>query len=308
MCGVLHVCAIVFAAAHFWSHSLTAFCPLQPHTSPHPTFHLALLRFKVHEVRSDPTKYSYLLLATQNDWQTCTGLPSQEQIGFPCLTETATYPDVAALAEKHIVNVIIGGSQDPAFCDTTKPDAPCSQLYLGYSRAMGPWFAVPSKTWAEGVAAENWITMSWDMFNPATNNAARFWDGGGVTLAHELGHYLGLMHTHEGAAPCDGNGLARSDAVPDTPQNQRVDSWAAGKGQLATLAGWCSDFRKGKAPQAAELATFNSCNVPGTVDNVLNVMSYLPDACCMVFTPNQVARLQWATASFRPKMLAAFRV
>jgi hypothetical protein len=116
------------------------------------------------------------------------------------------------------------------------------------------------------------------------------------------------MHTHEGAAPCDGDGLSKADAVPDTPVNLETNSFADSEGLLPRLAGWCTDFRNGKKPYPKEVLQYNSCKVPGRVDNIWNVMSYSPDACCMMITPNQIARLQWAIATFRPQMVQAFRV
>jgi hypothetical protein len=43
------------------------------------------LRFQLQEVRSDVKQHPYLLLSTLDDWQSCTGNPSQEAAGFPCL-------------------------------------------------------------------------------------------------------------------------------------------------------------------------------------------------------------------------------
>jgi hypothetical protein len=140
----------------------------------------------------------------------------------------------------------------------------------------------------------------------------------------QLGHFLGLMHTHElseGSSECDANGIAKGDAVPDTPANRQVDAWAAEQNLLAALTGWCSDFRVGNAPKAAELLQFRSCAADSKqkaaaaaaaagskigeaqIDNVWNVMSYSPDPCSMMFSPNQVARMQWAIATFRPKTM-----
>jgi hypothetical protein len=265
------------------------------------------IEFKLQEVRSDVEKYPYLLLSSLEDWQSCTGNPSQEAAGFPCLKDTAKFPDVAALAEKLVVNVIVGGSQTSAFCNFTSTEV-CSSMYLGYCSAMGPWFTRPSPTWREGLSEENWVFITWDMFAPSVKNAWRFWDGGGVTLAHELGHYLGLMHTHEGATPCEGDGLTKADSVPDTPVNLQTEQWAASEGLAVQLAKWCAQFRNSKAPNPKDLLVFNSCKKDDTVDNVFNLLSYLPDACCMVLTPNQIARLQWATTRFRPKMMAQFAV
>lgn len=269
--------------------------------------HMSLLfcRFKLQEVRSDVGKYPYLLLSSLSDWQSCSGNPNQEAAGFPCLKDTAKFPDVSALAEDLVINVLVGGSQITPFCNGTDAEV-CTSLYLGYCSAMGPWFMQASPTWREGLSEENWVVVTWDMFAPTVKNAWRFWNGGAVTVAHELGHYLGLMHTHEGATPCEGDGLTKADAVPDTPVNLQTEQWAYQNGLAMQLAKWCAEFRNSKSPSSRDLLQFNSCKKVNTVDNVFNIMSYVPDACCMIFTENQVARLQWAITNFRPKLMAKF--
>lgn len=107
---------------------------------------------------------------------------------------------------------------------------------------------------------------------------------------------------------CEGDGIALGDAVPDTPVNKQTVQWAADKGLAPALARWCSEFRIGKKPQIKQLFAFSSCEQDANIDNVFNVESYLPDSCCMMFSPNQIARLHWAIASFRPKMMAAYAV
>jgi hypothetical protein len=215
---------------------------------------------------------------------------------------------VAALTNKYVINIIVGGSIFPAWCNRTQEEA-CSNLYAGYTGSIGPWFARPSPTWSETAAAENWISITWDEFSPMARNSKRFWDGGGVTVAHELGHYLGLMHTHEGSAPCEGDGLTKADFVPDTPVNKQTIQWASTNGLAVQLSRWCTQFRSGKQPNPKELLVFNSCvQDPLAIDNVFNLLSYLPDQCCMMLSPNQIARLQWAIARFRPKMMAAYAI
>jgi len=233
------------------------------------------------------------------------GNPEQEGAGFPCLKDTARFPEVASLAEQQVINVIVGGSQSPLYCNWTDTEI-CSSLYLGYSTALGPWFTEASPTWQEGLSEENFIFVTWDMFSPNVKNALRFWNGGAITVAHELGHYLGLMHTHAGA-PCEGDGLTKADAVPDTPVNMQTVQWAASRGLAAELARWCASFRNGQAPSTETLLKFRTCpQDPLRIDNVFNLLSYLPDSCSVILSPNQVARLQWATAMFRPKLVAAY--
>jgi hypothetical protein len=114
----------------------TQFCCVcvPPHIHTHHT-----LRFELQEVRYDVQKYPYLLLGSLKDWQECTGNPSQEAAGFPCLADTAKFPDVAALTAKHVLSVIVGGSQTPTFCNGTKEDV-CNSLYMGYTGSIGPWY------------------------------------------------------------------------------------------------------------------------------------------------------------------------
>lgn len=145
-------------------------------------------------------------------------------------------------------------------------------------------------------------------------NNLRSWNAGACTLAHELGHYLGLRHTHQG--DCSGNGDELADAVPDTPAN--MEFWAftdANPTQhlQVQLASWCTEFREGKKPrpQAKDLLKYNSCPTVNpkegsqlVVDNVFNLLSYLPDACCMVMTKGQVARMHEMIVQYRPGMIA----
>lgn len=92
--------------------------------------------------------------------------------------------------------------------------------------------------------------------------------------------------------------------MADTPPNKKLTAYAAHR--VAQLAAWCQAFRMEPPPRSlteTELKAFSSC---GAVDNVLNVMSAVPHACKMVFSPGQVARLQQMVAQYRPKMMAKY--
>lgn len=311
----------------------------------------AAARFKLEGVRHNPTAHPYLSVASLDDWKACTANNKQaRKYKFPCLSDV-----VGAMTDPpsaYAINVFVSGSMDETsgLCGDR-----CPNLFLGYAKALGPWQEenAISASWTEDAPRENFVALSWDMFaisgDTTIADPALTRDSGAVTLAHELGHYLGLRQvlgcgscavavaagvtaSHQQSIPvrhlclllhalcacrhtfaghpngCSGDGLAATDAVPDTPANQVVNNVFSGR--LADLAGWCADFKAGKAPAAAELLAYNSCGASddGHVDNVFNVMSYIPDACVMVFSPNQVARMQWAIASFRPGLMAAHAV
>jgi hypothetical protein len=130
----------------------------------------------------------------------------------------------------------------------------------------------------------------------------------------QLGHYLGLLHTHEGE--CQGGEPRLGDEVPDTAPNTMLQQLEerlgpAGSVLLLQLQTWCSAFRAGSQPALADLATFNSCPMPPPgqhaadqqIDAVFNLMSYVPAACSMLLTPGQVVRLQRVISQYRPLMM-----
>jgi hypothetical protein len=91
----------------------------------------------------------------------------------------------------------------------------------------------------------------------------------GLTLAHEMGHYLGVYHTFQG-------GCADGDEVGDTPA-QAVPHFACNVG-ADTCAG-------------------------GGVDDMFNFMNYTPDTCMDHFTAGQIQRMINITSAFRPNLV-----
>lgn len=90
----------------------------------------------------------------------------------------------------------------------------------------------------------------------------------GLTVAHEVGHYLGLIHTFQG-------GCADRDDVADTP---------AQSGPTIKCA----------------VEVVDSCPDRPGVDDIRNIMNYTDDDCMAHFTPGQVERMVKAVAEFRP--------
>ncbi|MDP9820313.1 zinc metalloprotease [Nocardioides massiliensis] len=89
----------------------------------------------------------------------------------------------------------------------------------------------------------------------------------GDTLVHEVGHWLGLLHTFEGG--CTGRG----DGVADTP--------------AAAQPTHLCDLHQDTCPDQ-----------PG-LDPVSNFMNYAPDACMNHFTRGQVRRMTQMWEAFR---------
>jgi hypothetical protein len=93
----------------------------------------------------------------------------------------------------------------------------------------------------------------------------------GRTATHEVGHWLGLLHTFQ-------NGCAEpGDGVDDTPF------------QALPTAG---------CPVPAP-----SCGADRGTDPVDNHMNYSSDSCRKQFSAGQIARMQSMTAVFRPRLM-----
>lgn len=92
----------------------------------------------------------------------------------------------------------------------------------------------------------------------------------GLTVAHEVGHYLGLIHTFQG-------GCADRDDVVDTPA------------------------QSGPSMKCA-VEVVDSCPDRPGMDDIRNIMNYTDDDCMAHFTSGQVERMVKAVAEFRPEL------
>ena len=93
----------------------------------------------------------------------------------------------------------------------------------------------------------------------------------GDTGTHEIGHWLGLLHTFQG-------GCSDGDKIGDTPAE---NSPAFG-----------CPFGRDSCPG-------------GGVDPILNYMDYTDDSCMNSFTPDQRDRMEQQMAAFRPAIVNA---
>ncbi len=125
---------------------------------------------------------------------------------------------------------------------------------------------------AQGVLMDNQCTASF---------------GDNATLAHELGHYFDLYHTHETAfgdeCPDGSNCATAGDLICDTPADPN----------LTGLVGVLSCTYNG---------TGTRCGQP-FAPQVENYMSYAPDACQTTFTPRQRERAAATLVNLRANLL-----
>ncbi len=104
-------------------------------------------------------------------------------------------------------------------------------------------------------------TIDYRNFGVITSGSRARVYGGGRTATHEIGHWLGLIHTW-------GDAICADDYVADTPQ---IES--------ANLTTVCTD-------------RFSNCGNGRIRNQIENYMDYSPDACMNIFTFGQRARMR----------------
>ena len=130
---------------------------------------------------------------------------------------------------------------------------------LGYA-----WFPA----WGVGVE-DDVITMLHSTIGGRSNGYSVFDEG--RTLVHEIGHYLGLLHTFQDPGVCSGNSYSAGDLVVDTPDQRSPDF---------------------TAPSSA-------CGVTSMLDNFMN---YSYDDFMYRFTPEQTNRMICSLQNYRTRL------
>ncbi|MBX2846724.1 MAG: hypothetical protein KTR16_00275, partial [Acidiferrobacterales bacterium] len=95
----------------------------------------------------------------------------------------------------------------------------------------------------------------------------------GRTLAHEVGHYLGLLHTFEGGKRCSNN-FSSGDLIADT--NAESEPFFG---------------------SSTSCPARSTCGTPDPVDNF---MGYNTDRCMARFTSQQANRMLCSLINYRP--------
>lgn len=116
-----------------------------------------------------------------------------------------------------------------------------------------------------GLATTDGVVAGYGFFGSsalATGNFQAPYDRG-RTMTHEVGHFLGLLHTFQG-----GCGLANNSTSGD----------------------YCADTPGVSAPNFGCVAGTDSCTTLG-LDMIANYMDYTDDTCMNIFTQNQKDRM-----------------
>ncbi|MFQ5644835.1 MAG: zinc metalloprotease [Thiogranum sp.] len=166
---------------------------------------------------------------------------------------------------------------------TAVPDS-FAEVQMKGALAIDPAHTLNVYTASPGGGLLGWATFPWYYDNESDTrhgvvilnesvpggSAAPFNEG--HTLTHEIGHYLGLFHTFQGGCRRPG------DYMRDTPAE--------------------------RTPTSGCPASKDSCTRQRGLDPIHNYMDYSDDFCMTEFTDLQRAYMNWATARYRPGLLA----
>lgn len=132
-------------------------------------------------------------------------------------------------------------------------------LYLGYGEFPGA--AIDGLELTDPPAVTDGIFVDYQVFGRRTGTASTGIYSYGRTLTHEIGHWLGLIHTW-------GDERCGDDYCDDTPQAERENDSER-----------CRDI-------------FSRCTGTVSRNMIENYMDYSPDSCMNVFTEDQKARVR----------------
>lgn len=146
-----------------------------------------------------------------------------------------------------------------------KGDERVLNLYITNPTFSVGWSTIPSDLFYEPLAMDGVVLSNRTL--PGGSGAPY---NLGDNAVHEIGHWLGLLHTFQDG--CGQNNSQAGDRVADTPSE--------------------------KSPAYGCPKSRDSCNSPG-LDPVTNYMDYSDDSCMNTFTQGQINRMSFMWESYR---------
>ncbi len=144
-----------------------------------------------------------------------------------------------------------------------------SGQYLGYTQ-FPDGTGLPGLDPVNGAENSDGVMIDYRYFGTGGTVASRVYNGGRTTT-HEVGHWLGLLHTW-------GDTRCGNDYIDDTPQIEDANE---------TTDVSCTDV-------------FSTCTVTPVRNMIENYMDYTPDRCMNIFTEGQKERI-WQTLELSPR-------
>ncbi|KAG2496513.1 hypothetical protein HYH03_005337 [Edaphochlamys debaryana] len=226
-------------------------------------------QFFINEIRSDPTRYPYLLKPDRSSWMACSTKGNYFYLACAEVLQGAS-------DHPRSINIFVSGDRADA-------------SYAGYG-----WVPSSATDITRGHVALTWSVLDTAQWNSQASGAMEY---GGKVLWHELMHHLGSYHTFgksNAGSACTDSG-AGSDDVADTPviagasYNQvwsrsaydyclRVFRNTRGSDWNNVVQYWRNQL--GIPPEdQAPAHSFDSCPSQPGMDELGNYISYTHDVC-----------------------------
>ncbi len=213
-----------------------------------------------------------------NDFMICQGIPMEFYECEPArmLDLGCTYNAANVTNVPNVVNIYV-------FSDTGNGSTGCNGFAF-----------LPTSTNSATTAVMSHNCYNGFVYTQGTLNCANPGLGLGIVLIHEMGHYLGLYHTHEtGAVACDDPNITTDDCttgdfIKDTDEDPDYSGGEIGCTGCNT-GGATPDcaFNNSAVPACDDY--LNGVNPPNTINNIMSYNNF--SGCRTAYTECQKAKM-----------------